>query len=373
MNERDVELLSNASGHRLVAISGDRAWCSSCGISVVEGAAVDSWGWATSERMARPPPCSRVMRGHVFDHMSDAEFEACPLIVEGESKIVREHPSDPTLCWIRYKPTIYSFTSNRAAEVPGSDHLRMRATRIFVDVLRQAGVSHAYTTVGEKYILSKRVHEPPPIEVVVKAFHSGTSKHRYLGMGTTFKARANHPHFANVGFGPDDGYPGPIVRFDWRNPMWHPEKVLEEQAKRRKGMFTASMMASQFGVEDFHPEPLPKEVHRWPPDARKRVMLADEVLGEAQADWFIDVTEARKTARAVYGALNDFLGSRDVVLYDLCLFITSDGKTVFGEISQDCGRFRHFDLGSLDKDVWRAGGSSDTVLAKWAELLRVIS
>ncbi len=63
---------------------------------------------------------------------------------------------------------------------------------------------------------------------------------------------------------------------------------------------------------------------------------------------------------------------KDIVCYDLCLFISEDGALVFGEISQDCGRYRHFDLGSLDKDVWRAGGSSESVLAKWQLLLDLI-
>ena len=88
--------------------------------------------------------------------------------------------------------------------------------------------------------------------------------------------------------------------------------------------------------------------------------------------WFIDTKRARATALATFRALQDFLGERDVVVYDLCLFVTEDGETVFGEVSQDCGRFRHFDLGSLDKDVWRAGGSSDAVLAKWQLLLDII-
>jgi hypothetical protein len=73
-----------------------------------------------------------------------------------------------------------------------------------------------------------------------------------------------------------------------------------------------------------------------------------------------------------YDALAGFLAERDVTCYDLCLFVTEDGRTVFGEISQDCGRYRHFDLGSLDKDVWRAGGSSEQVLEKWRTLLEVI-
>jgi phosphoribosylaminoimidazole-succinocarboxamide synthase len=260
-----------------------------------------------------------------LERMTDAEFEALPLVVEGESKIVRD--AGDGMAVIRFKPTIYSFSSNRAGVVPGSDSLRLGATRIFVDVLRSAAIDHAYLEVGERFVRSRLIADPPPIEVVVKAFHSGTSKHRYVGM-SRHPIRASHPFYAGMSFGPDDGYPVPLVRFDWRNPLRHPET-----------------------------------------GAR----LADEVLGDGQADWFIDVAAARKTAAQTYQALASFLAARDIVLYDLCLFVTHDGRTVFGEISQDCGRFRHFDLGSLDKDVWRAGGSSEHVLEKWALLLKLIS
>jgi phosphoribosylaminoimidazole-succinocarboxamide synthase len=180
--------------------------------------------------------------------------------------------------------------------------------------------------VNQRFALSELVPRPPPIEVVVKAFHSGTSKHRYHGMAKT-PVRASHPFYAGRSFTADGGYPAPLVRFDWRNPMWHPET-----------------------------------------GAR----LADEVLADSQADWFIDVERARKTALLTYRALQSFLGERDIVLYDLCLFVSEDGELVFGELSQDCGRFRHFDLGSLDKDVWRAGGSSEQVLEKWRTLLELI-
>jgi len=128
--------------------------------------------------------------------------------------------------------------------------------------------------------------------------------------------------------GPGHGYPAPFVRFDRRNPLRHP-KTGER--------------------------------------------LTDEGLGDEQADWFIDTERARLAAKRVFKALSDFLAPRDIVLSDLCLFVTHDGETVFGEISQDCGRFRHFDLGSLDKDVWRAGGSSEQVLAKWRTLVDLIT
>ena len=63
----------------------------------------------------------------------------------------------------------------------------------------------------------------------------------------------------------------------------------------------------------------------------------------------------------------------DVVMYDVCFFISEDGSKMYGEISQDCGRFRHFDLGALDKDVWRSGGSRGEVVEKWQLLLDMIS
>lgn len=101
--------------------------------------------------------------------------------------------------------------------------------------------------------------------------------------------------------------------------------------------------------------------------------MADEVLCDEQADLFIDVKEAKKTARKLFAILSNFLDKKNIVIYDLCLFISEDGKTVFGEISPDCGRYRHYDLGSLDKDVWRAGGSSQQVLDKWNLLYEMIT
>lgn len=260
----------------------------------------------------------------IIDALTDEGFERLPLIVEGESKIVRDVGNG--YCVIAYKPTIYSFTANRAGIIPGSEVLRLKASKIFLQVLQDAGIKHAYNAINDRFVFADLVKDPPPIETIVKGFHSGTSKHRYVGMAGT-PIRSNHPYFAGQIFGPEGAYPGPIVRFDWRNPLHHPTSG---------------------------------------------VVLADEVLGADQADWYIDTVKARKTALRVYRALANFLATKDIVLYDLCLFIAADGETVFGEISQDCGRFRHFDLGSLDKDEWRAGGSSEHVLKKWQLLLDLI-
>ena len=283
-----------------------------------------------------------------IDALTVADFASLPLVVEGESKEVRY--AGEGLVVIRFKPTIYSFTANRAGVVEGSDVMRLRASKIFREVLRRAGVAHAYRAINDRWVLAELVLQPatarvpspfrpadldaaavaglgvaPPIEVVLKRMHSGTSKHRYFGMAG-HPVRASHPLYAGMSFAAEDAYPEAIVRFDWRNP-------LEDDAKKR---------------------------------------LCDEILPDSVADWYINTAVARRTAMRLFDALTDFLGERDIVCYDLCLFLTEDGRTVFGEISQDCGRYRHFDLGSLDKDVWRAGGSSAAVMDKWSLLLQLL-
>jgi phosphoribosylaminoimidazole-succinocarboxamide synthase len=279
-----------------------------------------------------------------IDNLTVEDFKSLPLIIEGESKEVRY--AGDGLVVIHFKPTIYSFTHNRCGVVPGSNVLRLRATKIFTQVLKDAGIDCAYQDMNDNWALARFISPAhkcdeicwdeywpqnvapqvaPPIEVIVKRMHSGTSKHRYFGF-SDYKVRASHPLYALESFEADGPYPVPIVRFDWRNPL------LGENGKR----------------------------------------IEDEILPNSVADWFINVREAEKTALKVYDVLSDFLSKKDIVCYDLCLFITEDGRTVFGEISQDCGRYRHFDLGSLDKDVWRAGGSNENVLEKWKLLLDLI-
>jgi non-canonical purine NTP pyrophosphatase (RdgB/HAM1 family) len=283
------------------------------------------------------------------------DFEQLPKVIEGESKDVRYLGKG--LVAIRFKPTVYSFTHNRCDVVPGSDHIRLETSRSFLEVLKRAGIKHAYQEVllDQKLIISKlvmpteaefkkykippftpqdlsreeisRLPKAAPIETIVKNTHTGTSKHRYLGMGGAM-IRSTHPTLAGSTIANELPYPTTLVRFDWRNPLEHPE-------------------------------------------TGKRV--ADEILPDRLADYFLDVEKARHTALRMNHALSEFLGARDIVLYDLCLFIAEDGELVYGEVSPDCGRFRHFFLGSLDKDVWRSGGSSNQVLEKWRLLAEIVA
>ena len=106
--------------------------------------------------------------------------------------------------------------------------------------------------------------------------------------------------------------------------------------------------------------------------ARYGDRTADMALPPQLADLFIDVKQAQRTAFLTAMALEEFLASKQIVFYDLCMFIDESGTLVYGEISPDCGRFRHLDLGSLDKDVWRTGGSSQDVINKWMLLVQLL-
>lgn len=278
--------------------------------------------------------------------MSDEDFSSLPLIIKGESKEIRDAGKDNIgnrICVIKFRPTIYSFTANRTAWVEGSDILRLRASKILVNVLKRAGIQHAYREISDKFVLADLIENPPNIEVVIKNYHGGTSKHKYFNMDK-YKVRKSNKLFQNIQIKNEDSYPHTIVRFDWRNPFWNPDRV-----KNIRSYNSA----------------LPEEVFDWPDELKIKVRMADECLPEPIADWFIDVEKAKETAQHAMRVLSEFLAEKNIVIHDLCLFITEDGQKIYGEIDQDCGRFRHFDLGSLDKDVWRAGGSAEQVLQKW--------
>lgn len=309
-----------------------------------------------------------------IDDLSEEQFNRLPLVIRGLSKEVRYvGPGDDGMprVVIRFLPTVYSHTANRTGVVEGSDTARLRVTGQFLRVFKDVGVDHAYERVNDRWVLSRLVmphpaefaryrQDPfvlrdvpedvarlvptaPPVEVIVKDFHGGTSKHGYVGMSGT-RVRQGHPLYAGFRVDAEGAYPATVVRFDWRNPIavcsacgapWPDEDV-------------ASCACGREGAE------------------RRRV--EDRAMPEDIADLYIDAARARQTALRARAAIQDHLGRRDVVVHDLCLFISQDGRTVYGEVSPDCGRFRHMVHGSLDKNVWRAGGSSDEVLAKWQML-----
>jgi phosphoribosylaminoimidazole-succinocarboxamide synthase len=235
-------------------------------------------------------------------------FDSLPLIVEGESKIIRRIAAG--LAMVQLKPTLFSHSANRAAIVEGTERLRLRISAVLWKHLSDHGIPVSVLDVGEDYYVTEEV-DAPPIEIIVKAAHVGTPKHLYKGM-ENFPTR-------DGGFIAADVRHAPYVRFDWRNALPH----------------------------------------------------KDECMPLWLADQFIDTRSAEKTALAAFGLLRTFLGDRDIELLDICFFITRDGKTLFGEVSPDCMRAK-YRADDLDKDLWRRGKDAPTVIGQWSAFLRLI-
>ena len=340
------------------------------------------------------------------------QFAALPLVIKGESKEVRYAGNG--LVVIKFLPTVYSFTSNRCATVPGSDIPRLRCSREFVKVLATAGIEHAYKEVNDQWVLAHLVmpHDvefakyglprfvppdltavqiaalpvAPPIEIVIKKFLTGTTKHSCCGLAGS-RVRASHRFYAGMPLAADGALPEMIVRFDWRNPLKNEvqlARILKQTETQGLPTFIRRICELLYGSTQ---DTFIAIMSGFPPIQEKfRQLLAfagrdvfgldrmpDTALPEQLADLFIDVQAARRTAFLAGRAIERFLADRNIVFYDLCLFISEDGKLVYGEISPDCGRYRHTDLGMLDKDVWRAGGSSDDVFQKWMQLATMIT
>ncbi len=266
-------------------------------------------------------------------------FEYLPLVKEGESKIIRYLGQGKVA--IRLKPTIYSYTKNRYGIIPNSEKIRCKSSQILVEQLTKHQVKHGFHTYDEKIeaiIADLIIEKTPnglyftpqdinidnlpiftPIEVIVKNTHIGTPKHRYRYIDN-YPTR-NHKIIKEAG-----AYPNNIVRFDWRNP-------LHDENNNR---------------------------------------LADEVMPEDMADWWIDTKQAKNTANKAFSILHNYLLSRGIKLLDICFFIDASGQMIYSEISPDCMRVCANDK-SLDKDIWRAGGSSEEVLRKWSYFLELIT
>ena len=231
-----------------------------------------------------------------------ARFDEFRLVADGASRTIRDIGNNAVLA--RLKPTVFLHGSQAPIVLPGSEVIRMECARILWGAVERGGLDVAIQGTGRCGYISARV-APPPIEVVVKAAHIGSPKHLYEGLHLVTTR-----HGGNI-------LPGsrhdPYVRFDWRNPL----------------------------------------------PAR------DECLPTWLADQFIDVEAATDTALRCFGVLAAFLTGKGIELLDMCLFLTTDGKTIFGEISPDCIRFT---LGDVE-EAGRAAGPTDVSakVARWEE------
>lgn len=256
------------------------------------------------------PDCPRMC------DLTDEQVATLPLIAQGESKIIRGWNALYDI--VQYIPSIYSHKKKRAGFIEGSERERMQMTNSILHILAYEQIPHTYLYVGERFILAEKLQSAPPkIEVVVKSCFCGTDKYRYPGL-ELLKSRITGDNIVK-----NDKYDSPYVRFDWRNDNSHTE--------------------------------------------------GDVAMADEMADELIDTNCARELAIRTFIVLNKHFNRTGISMWDFCLFITAEGDRIFGEISQDNGRYRRLEDGqSLDKDLWRSGGSSDDILEKWKLLTKVV-
>ncbi len=258
-------------------------------------------------------------------------FDDLPLLIEGESKIVRLWTDK--LVVTRFKPTVYSFTANRYGEVPGTEIVRLKFTAALFRRMRSAKFDGNMVTPQSAFVaeienerdglllIEKRV-ESCNIETRIKRYHIGSPVHRYLFTEKYSTVQNNSPLVRWSRF------ENPVVCFDWRHPL------VDESGKR----------------------------------------LADEpVSDDYAAVWMYNVPYAKELARQTFLWMEKMFEAANLRLIDMCIFIDRAGEMIYGEISPDCMRVR-LNLNdpaiaaSADKDLWREGKEPETLLLRYEEL-----
>lgn len=260
-------------------------------------------------------------------------FEQYPLIVRGESKELRK--VDDNLCLIKFIPSVYSYTYNRNGIVEGTEKIRVTTSMYFANLLNAIKPKWHYyieqvseDTILSYYSPSMHINETikndmeshSNFEIIAKGFHLGTPVHRYRNMDQWNQQKIDR--MPNEPFVKGEEYiDSPQIRFDWRNPN------KTEEGER----------------------------------------LCDEPVHEDLARHFFNIDNTKNNAVEVFNLLQTHMRVKHLLLKDICFFFTDSGNHLFGEVSPDCMRVESLIEGesNLDKDVWRAGGSSDLLLTKW--------
>jgi phosphoribosylaminoimidazole-succinocarboxamide synthase len=245
---------------------------------------------------------------------SVGNYADLPSFCVGNSKELRR-TAVPGIFIGRFLPTLYSYTSNRAGIVSGTDTLRMAISRIFWRHLHSISINTCYLACSTDYalVLEEAV---PPIEVIVKRALVGTPAHIYHGLferrdrfDRQFVRGEQHPIY---------------VRFDYRNPL-----------------------ISKTGDR-----------------------LRDEMLPLPIADRLIDTEAATKLALRIIAGIDKLLNAVGLQVIDICLFFDDTGNVLCGEISPDNMRIKPLSHDEdFDKDLWRKDRPSEEIIAQWTRLL----
>jgi len=290
-----------------------------------------------------------------MSEMTVEKFKKFDFVVEGCSKEVRNY--DDRFDLIRYKPTIYSHKWQREGTIEGSATERQMTTRNLLYIMAAHGIKHTYVYVGDEFILADKVRfpDPPPVEVCVKKFHVGTHKHIYYDMDSLIDRTTGKKIC-----GDNQEYSGMMVRFDYRNP----NHISPTEGQRLIDMNHTQIFVTPLRSK-YSEDEIEKILQEMFPNG---IPMGDYAMCEDLANRLINTEEAKKLAIKAFTVLSEFMASFGIQFQDVCLMMLCNGQKLFGEVSQDCGRYKYIEedkLSAMDKDIWRAGGSSELVLEKW--------
>ncbi|KAG9252267.1 uncharacterized protein F5Z01DRAFT_682750 [Emericellopsis atlantica] len=295
----------------------------------------------------------------LVNHYDNAHDTDAPLrlrlVIEGESKQIYKvetpltrHFDDYILVFL--KPTIYSHSKQATAEIDGLSAIRATGSRLFLEMLHRAGISHTYTGLNAHGLIWARSTEITQIETVYKELCAGTDKHSFFGM-------VNDPSVTL----PTGQYKrGPYVRFDWRNPN-HTYKGVNPATHPFYHLMEASV-----GKDVFYDRFLTARATPLGDKCVPEELVHGVQAVEASVDWTI----------RIFFTIQHYLHQIGLEVQDGCVMLDPTGRTMWSEINQDCMRIKWREVtkangqDTFDKDVWRAGGSSvqEAILNKWTRL-----
>ncbi|KAH7345796.1 hypothetical protein BKA66DRAFT_434082 [Pyrenochaeta sp. MPI-SDFR-AT-0127] len=295
----------------------------------------------------------------LVNHYDNLHDETAPLrvrlVVEGESKQIYKVETPLTRHFDNHvivflKPTIYSHSKQSTAEIAGLSAIRASGSRLFLEMLHRAGISHTYDGLNAHGLIWARTTEITQIETVYKELCLGTDKHSFFGMASNSSVTLPTGQYKR----------GPYVRFDWRNPnhaykginpATHPFYYLMEASVGKEAFYNKYLTAR---AKPFGDRCVPEEL----------------VHGVQAVEASVDCTTR------IFFTIQHYLNQIGLEVQDGCIMLDPTGRTMWSEINQDCMRIKRREgvhtngQDAFDKDVWRAGGSAvkASILDKWTQL-----
>jgi hypothetical protein len=291
-----------------------------------------------------------------YDNLHDGKSPMrLRLVVEGESKQIYKVETPLTRHWDNHvlvflKPTIYSHSKQATAEIEGLSAIRASGSRLFLEMLHRAGISHTYNGLNAHGLIWAHSTEITMIETVYKELCLGTDKHSFFGMANDSSVTLSTGQYRR----------GPYVRFDWRNPN-HTYKGVNPATHPFYHLMEASI-----GKDVFYEKYL---------TARAKP-FGDKCVPEELVHNVQDVEASVDSTIRIFFTIQHYLHQIGLEVQDGCIMLDPKGRTMWSEINQDCMRLKRREImnangqETFDKDIWRAGGSSVkvTILDKFMQL-----